>query len=145
MSFELTSPQIEKRWTSLGKLFASNLMPHWATPKELYADLHREFNFDFDPCPLNGGADGLAVSWLERRVYCNPPYGHKDIEKWLSKAAEPELAAYLLPARTDCAWFHRWAPKAKEVRFIRGRLRFNESKTGAPFPSLLLIFEKGTP
>ena len=25
----------------------------WATPKELYDLLYKEFNFDFDPCPLN--------------------------------------------------------------------------------------------
>lgn len=30
--------------------------------------------------------------------------------------------------------------KAKEIRFIRGRLHFNDSKQGAPFPSMVVIF-----
>lgn len=27
---------------------------NWATPKEFYDALNAEFNFDYDPCPLNG-------------------------------------------------------------------------------------------
>ena len=27
----------------------------WATPPSLYDELNAEFNFDFDPCPLNTG------------------------------------------------------------------------------------------
>ena len=26
---------------------------NWKTPKELYSLLDKEFNFNFDPCPLN--------------------------------------------------------------------------------------------
>lgn len=26
---------------------------NWETPKEFYNKLNSEFNFDFDPCPLN--------------------------------------------------------------------------------------------
>lgn len=38
---------------------------HWATPPEFYEKLNKEFNFDFDPCPLNGELlfDGLSVEW----------------------------------------------------------------------------------
>ncbi len=28
---------------------------NWGTPKEFYNKLNEEFNFDFDPCPLNTG------------------------------------------------------------------------------------------
>ena len=28
---------------------------NWATPKEFYDKLDAEFDFDFDPCPLNTG------------------------------------------------------------------------------------------
>ena len=31
---------------------------------------------------------------------------------------------------------------AKEVRFIRGRLHFNEAENAAPFPSMVVIFEQ---
>lgn len=32
---------------------------NWATPKGFYDVLDKEFNFDHDPCPLNGGGGGL--------------------------------------------------------------------------------------
>ena len=80
-----------------------------------------------------------------RRVFCNPPYG-KAIARWVRKcaaeAAKPDtLVVMLIPARTDTAYFHDYIyRKAKEVRFLRGRLHFNESKNAAPFPSMIVIF-----
>ena len=44
-------------------------MPHsdnWATPAYVYDVLNQEFNFNFDPCPLNHDTskwDGLEVEW----------------------------------------------------------------------------------
>ena len=35
----------------------------WATPKEFYDELDREFYFDFDPCPLHSEVDGLLIDW----------------------------------------------------------------------------------
>ena len=114
---------------------------HWATPSQVYADLDREFCFDFDPCPLNGSG-GLCEDWTGRRVYCNPPYGTQ-IDAWLAKGPQAELAVYLLPARTDTKWFHdQVLPKAKEVRFLRGRLKFGGAINNAPFPSMLVIFKR---
>jgi site-specific DNA-methyltransferase (adenine-specific) len=34
--------------------------------------------------------------------------------------------------------------KASEIRFIKGRLRFGDSKNSAPFPSALIIFRPDT-
>lgn len=45
----------------------------------------------------------------------------------------------LIPARTDTAYFHDYIYKKHAVRFIRGRLHFNESKSAAPFPSMVVI------
>jgi hypothetical protein len=45
----------------------------------------------------------------------------------------------LVPARTDTAWWHDYATRG-EIRFIRGRLKFGDSKTSAPFPSAIVIF-----
>lgn len=41
---------------------------NWSTPKDFYEKLDAEFNFDFDPCPLNEGEitpdkDGLLIKW----------------------------------------------------------------------------------
>lgn len=73
-------------------------------------------------------------------MYCNPPYG-RGVGAWLAKAREAELAVYLLPSRTDTAWWHDYALKADEIRFIRGRLYFSE-RGPAPFPSVILIYRK---
>ena len=49
------------------------------------------------------------------------------------------LVVMLIPARTDTAYFHDYIYKKHEVRFIRGRLHFNESKAAAPFPSMVVV------
>jgi site-specific DNA-methyltransferase (adenine-specific) len=55
------------------------------------------------------------------------------------------MAVYLIPARTDTRWFHQIVlPHAKEIRFIRGRLKFGGATNGAPFPSMVVIFDKAT-
>jgi hypothetical protein len=50
---------------------------------------------------------------------------------------------YLIPARTDTKWFHEMVlPNAKEIRFIKGRLKFGDAENSAPFPSMLVVFIK---
>lgn len=119
----------------------------WATPREVYNALDAEFAFDFDPCPLDGTENGLAslfVSWAGKRVFCNPPYG-PGIADWLTRGLEADLAVFLIPARTDTRWFHDIAlPKAKDIRFIKGRLKFGDAKNCAPFPSMVLVFERAS-
>ena len=133
-------------------LFSSNTN-EWATPAAFFAELDAEFHFDLDPCATPGNAkcadfytietDGLTQNWGGRRVFCNPPYG-REIGRWVRKCYEEssraELVVLLIPARTDTAYFHDYIyHKAREVRFIRGRLHFNEAGP-APFPSMVVIF-----
>ena len=126
----------------------------WGTPPDLRDALEREFRFTLDPCTPGQAWDGLALSWVGHRVYCNPPYG-RGIGDWLAKGVEADLAVFLLPARTDTKWFHDYALKADEIRFFRGRLKFNENHVepcdyskrfkdmgGAPFPSMLVVYRK---
>jgi site-specific DNA-methyltransferase (adenine-specific) len=119
----------------------SSATDRWTTPRALYAALDAEFHFTLDPCPANwdGERDGLAISWVGERIYCNPPYG-RGVRAWLAKAEEAVLAVYLLPARTDTAWWHDYAMGATEIRFLRGRLRFGNAVNLAPFPSVVLVF-----
>lgn len=128
----------------------------WATPQRFFDELDREFNFELDVCATPENAkcrrfytkeqDGLAQPWVGR-VWCNPPYG-REIGKWVKKAFETAarggLVVMLLPARTDTRWFHDYIYGKADVRFIRGRLKFGDSKNSAPFPSMVVIFgEKG--
>ena len=122
----------------------------WGTPPDLYRALKDEFGpFTLDPCTPHTLWDGRFISWEGERVFCNPPYG-KGTDKWLAKGPEADLAVFLLPARTDTGWFHDYALKSDEIRFLRGRLHFSEHhiapKTewhqGAPFPSMLVIYRR---
>lgn len=136
-------------------LFTSNTS-EWATPQAFFDELNKEFLFTLDPCATPENAkcsryftkeiDGLAQSWHGEKVFCNPPYG-RDIAKWVKKAHE-EVAGggttvvMLIPARTDTAYFHDFIYGKYEIRFVRGRLHFNESRAGAPFPSMVVIMKK---
>jgi hypothetical protein len=117
----------------------------WKTPADTYRALNDEFHFEFDPCPLDGDKDGLSklfCDWRGKRVFCNPPYG-PDLGKWLERGLEADLAVFLIPARTDTRWFHELVlPKAKEIRFLKGRLKFGDAVNSAPFPSMVVIFEQ---
>lgn len=101
----------------------------WYTPPALLRDLEREFGPLTDPA-RPGRVDGLIAPW-SGRIFCNPPWGRGKILPWLKKGAlemdagRVELIVWLLPVSTDTAWFHDWArPRSKEIRFLRGRLRF---------------------
>lgn len=110
-----------------------NHSDNWATPKDLYDKLHNEFNFDFDPCPLNTGEitpdnDGLLIEWGDRN-FINPPYSRKLKEAFVKRAIDEsksgKLCVMLLPVSTSTALFHDYIkPNAKEIRFIRGRVKF---------------------
>lgn len=121
----------------------------WETPQYLFDTLNNEFHFDIDVCATPDNAkcvryftpqiDGLSQEW-KGTCWCNPPYGRR-IGAWVKKAAESNAnTVMLLPARTDTAWFHNYIYGKAEVRFIRGRLKFGDSKNSAPFPSMIVIF-----
>ena len=114
----------------------------WATPKDFYDKLDAEFNFNDDPCPLNGKG-GLDREW-GTRCFMNPPYSKPS--PWVKKAFEEsqkgKLVVALLRGDTSTAWFHDWVLGKAELRFVRGRLKFNGIKP-APFPSIVAVFRKG--
>ena len=50
------------------------------------------------------------------------------------------VVVMLIPARTDTSYFHDYIYHKAELRFIRGRLHFNEAPQGAPFPSMVVVY-----
>ena len=106
---------------------------NWATPKEFYDKLNIEFLFDFDPCPLNTNEitpdnDGLLIEW-GKKDYINPPYNRKLKEAFVIKAINESkkgnICVMLLPVSTSTKLFHNYIlPNAKEIRFIKGRIKF---------------------
>lgn len=130
-------------------LFSSN-KDMWETPQDFFDKLNDEFHFDIDVCATHENTkckwyytkknSGLAQTWVGT-VWMNPPYG-REIGAWMKKATEAQaLVVCLVPARTDTKWWHDYAMKAKEIRFVRGRLHFGDSKNSAPFPSAVVIFD----
>ena len=122
---------------------------NWATPKELYNLLDSEFNFDFDPCPLNYTVDGLAIEWGKSN-FINPPYSRKLKEAFINKALEEskkgKLCVLLLPVSTSTKIFHDVVLPNGEIRFFRGRPKFSENGTEKPTSgqpdNMLVIFNK---
>ena len=76
-------------------------------------------------------------------MFCNPPYSN--IARWVEKAFTETknnntLVVMLIPSRTDTRYFHNYIYNRAEIRFIKGRLKFGNSKNSAPFPSMIVIF-----
>lgn len=116
----------------------------WQTPKEVYQILDSEFHFDYDPCPLKPTKDGLSTDWGQCN-FVNPPYG-RELPKWIKKGYEEyinkgKIVVFLIPSRTDTRWWQNYCMKATEIRFIKGRLKFDGHKNSAPFPSAIIIFK----
>jgi len=130
----------------------SSKSDEWTTPIELFDALHNRFIFDLDAAATDENhlldryytkeTDGLKQSWEWRRVFCNPPYSQ--IARWAEKFQEESsrtlLIVALIPARTDTRWWHKYIVEADKIVFLRGRLKFSNSKNSAPFPSALAIW-----
>ena len=125
---------------------------HWATPKDFYEELNKEFGFDYDPCPLHADFDSLSVEWGQRN-FINPPYSRKlkeaFVKKAITEANKGKLCVCLLPVSTSTALFHDYIlPNAQEIRFVRGRIKFqgvntfgNFTKTKDPMhDSMVVVF-----
>jgi len=127
------------------KVLFSSAHDNWSTPKEVYASLDAEFRFDDDPCPLYGDG-GLEREW-GGVAFVNPPYSK--IKDWCKKAynewQKGKTVVMLIPSRTDTRYWHEYIMKATEIRFIKGRLKFGDSKGTAPFPSAIVVFERAVP
>ena len=131
----------------------SSATDNWSTPQEIFDGLNLEFGFNLDPCSTLENAkcknyftikeNGLEQDWDKFIVFMNPPYG-RAIKNWMKKAYESSLngaiVVCLVPSRTDTNWWHNYAMKG-EIRFIKGRLKFGDSKNNAPFPSAIVIFK----
>jgi len=111
-----------------------NHSDNWGTPKEFYNKLNEEFNFDFDPCPLNkeqitDDKNGLLIEWGNSN-FINPPYSLKLKEAFVVKAIEEskkgKLCVLLMPVSTSTKLFHeKILPNAKDIRFVERRLKFS--------------------
>ena len=131
----------------------------YETPQDFFNRLDAEFHFTLDAAAATENAkcrefltkSGNALSSLwSGVVWLNPPYD-KSIGDWIATAywsakCNGATVVCLIQARsTETAWWHKYAMKAYEIRFVENRLHFKlNGKSGrANFGSLLLIFKPG--
>ncbi len=135
-------------------LMFSSKSNEWSTPQHVFDGLNQEFGFTLDPASTDENAkctfhftekeNGLIQDWSGEVVFCNPPYGNA-LKDWVKKChdegnKENTTVVMLIPARTDTSYFHDYIYHKAEIRFIRGRLKFGDSKNSAPFPSMIVIY-----
>ena len=132
----------------------SSARDNWETPQDFFETLNNEFRFTLDVCAEEHSAkcknyftkkdDALDKEW-NGVCWMNPPYG-RGIGVWLQKAYESSqqgsTVVCLIPSRTDTKWWHDYVMRASEIRFLKGRLKFDGHENSAPFPSAIIVFQK---
>lgn len=142
-----------------GAAYMSNRMD-WETPTDLFAKLDSEFHFTLDAASSESNHkcqkyytvknSAFDHEWGGHTVFCNPPYG-RAIADWVRKCSmeasrKNTIVVMLLPARTDTRWFQDYILDRAEVRFLKGRLRFETDGIPdgpAPFPSMVVVMRTG--
>ncbi len=153
----------------------------WGTPQWLFDLLDQEFHFNVDAAATEENTkclfffdDALERPWYEgddpelvkdleglgmavaRTFFLNPPYSAGNIDRFMQKAYEESqkgaTVVCLVPCATDTRWWHNYAMKAQEIRFIKGRVRFvgydaegKQIKNSPTFASCVLIFRDEDP
>lgn len=123
----------------------------WATPREFFDDLDQEYGFTLDGAadtnnsllPRSVTSADIFVSWAGERVFCNPPWSH--IPPFIELAATADLAVLLVPARTNCRWFHRALELGAVPRFFKPKIKFVGAKHTSPVDCVLLVFGEKSP
>lgn len=153
---ELAQLRRDHNKEKFASLFSSN-KDDWETPRWFFRALHEEFHFTLDAAAsmenrkvrnfFSIQQDAFRLRW-RGRVWLNPPYG-RGIDRWIEKAKRSAVeddatVVVLIPARTDTNWWFNHV-RFGEVRFLKGRLKFEGAPTSAPFPSALVIFRPGLP
>lgn len=116
------------------------------TPKYFYDELHRIYNFDFDPCPVNPVFNGLNIEW-GRMNYVNPPFS--EIGKWLKKGVEEmekgKNSLFLITFRPNNKyWLQYIFPNTKHVYLINKGIVFEGYSRELPIPLCLVYFNGKT-
>ena len=141
------------------QLFTSSKQD-WETPKKIFNELNKEFNFDLDAMANKNNAkclnyfseeeDSLKQDWSKfQSIFINPPYKSNIQNATIKKAYETNkkygnTIVLLIPARTDTSRWHDYIFGKAEVRFLRGRLTFEVDgkpyKDPATFPSAIVVY-----
>ncbi len=128
----------------------------WRTPPLLFRNLHREFSFSLDGAATKHDTllprftdDISRQSWVNERVFCNPPYS--DTKTFLVKAPEADLAVFLIPYRPQTIYWLKHIftnPLCHEIRILHRAVKYlppaghNGLVIRSPFPSAVVVFKR---
>jgi phage N-6-adenine-methyltransferase len=132
----------------------------WGTPKKLFDRLDKEFNFTLDSCASSWNYkvdnyytiedDALSKEW-KGIVWCNPPYSNvgDSVKKAYEESLKGAIVVMLIFSKTDTRYWHDFVMKADEIRFIKGRVKFEKHEDtiteshspSAPAPSSIIVFK----
>lgn len=130
----------------------------YSTPQKLYDSLDKEFGFTLDACASKTNAkhkkyytkedNSLLKKWDNEIIFMNPPYT-RELKLWIKKAYESSktgssTVVCLIPASTDTSYWHEYVFPYAEIRYIRGRLQFNNCGSNAKYGSAIVIFRNRT-
>ena len=133
----------------------------WETPDAVFEPLNEEFGFTLEAAASAANTkvpgnyytredDAVMQPW-PGVVWLNPPFGEQ-MGRFIRKAYKESLVGAtvvaLLPARTDTACWHECIHGIAEVRFLRGRVKYEldgVSQGGAPFPSAIVLWRGDLP
>ena len=113
---------------------------NWKTPINIYnAFIENGF---IDTFPFMAEYDEFKNDYHDQKLFVNPPFSKmKDVVKWVIRQYQNNnIIALLIPVRTDTKYFHELIIKIpySRIYFIKGRLKYNDGSTGAPFPTMLV-------
>jgi len=127
----------------------------WLTPPQIYKELDREFQFDFDPCPFPRleNYNSLEVPWGKSN-YVNPPFNLKDgpyggptafARKAIDENQRGNGSVLVLPVRNYVNLLLKAGAEARPM----GRIRWLECETGkewkSPSPICAFILKGHSP
>ena len=116
------------------------------TPQEFFFNLHKRLHFTLDGAATKSNAllarfssERHPISWEGERVFCNPPWSN--IPPFIELAPSADLACLLVPARTNCRWFHRALDLGAKPEYWLGKLSFG-GPWNSPIDCLLLMWRE---
>lgn len=118
----------------------------WRTPSWLYNDLMKKGYKDL--FPYKASFNQFDVLFSYEKLFINPPFSKLDqvVNYVITLYQRHNQIALLMPVRTDTRYFHKlytYCYKDMTIYFIKGRLKFNDSQFGAPFPCMLVLLGSG--
>jgi site-specific DNA-methyltransferase (adenine-specific) len=135
-----------------------SLRQDYETPDWLFDLLDDEFQFTIDGAASSYNTkherywtkedNALAQDWTDETVWINPPFENKRANRTLSKFVEKAWnetrsvsvkVVMLVPVKSDQRWWHEWAKRC-EIRFIKGRIKFDGEEHTHTGPLAVLIF-----